>query len=123
MWVYCAGPWKNEITNQKGCWDESSNMSSCYIHPSQQMQHNFCAPLMSTENITMQQSYLQFYPSGSSCSFTSDFTAAAATPPPYPQLTTSSSVATQEEDINRIGRESDIINAPSFIDFLGVGPT
>ncbi|KAL8104680.1 hypothetical protein AgCh_028764 [Apium graveolens] len=120
------GPRKNEITNQKGCWDELSNMSSCYLHPSQQIQHNFCAPLMS-ENITMQQSRLQFYPSGSSCSFTSDFTAAAT---PYPQvssltqqLTTSSSVATQEEDRNGIGRESDIINAPSFIDFLGVGPT
>lgn len=91
------------------------------------MQHNLCAPVMS-EDITMQQSYLQFYPSGSSCSFTSDFTAAAT--PPYPQvssltqqLTTSSSVPTQEEDRTIIGKESDIINAPSFIDFLGVGPT
>ncbi|KAK1379578.1 Transcription factor MYB108 [Heracleum sosnowskyi] len=115
-------------TGQKGCWDETSNTSSCFINPSsQQMQHNLCAPLMS-ENMTMQQSYLQFYPSGSSCSFTSDFAAAAA--PPHPQvssltqqLTTSSSATTQEEDRNRIGRDSDIINAPSFIDFLGVGAT
>ena len=90
------------------------------------MQQNHYAPLMS-ENIAMQQSYLQFYPNGSGCSFTSDF---KAEPPAHPQvssltqqLTTSSSAATQEEDRNRIGKESDIINAPSFIDFLGVGAT
>ncbi|KAL1806322.1 hypothetical protein ACET3Z_029390 [Daucus carota] len=96
------------------------------LYPSHQMQQNHYGPLMS-ENIAMQQSYLQFYPNGSGCSFTSDF---KAEPPAHPQvssltqqLTTSSSAATQEEDRNRIGKESDIINAPSFIDFLGVGAT
>lgn len=101
-----------------------------YIYPSQQLQHKLCVTMMN-ENVTMQQSYLQFYPSGSSCSITSDFTAAAAAAtPPHPQvssltqqLTTSSSAATPEEDRNRIGKESDIVNAPSFIDFLGVGAT
>lgn len=136
MRVRCAGSRNNDITSLKGCWDyeeKRDEPSNCHIYPSQQLQHDLCVPLMS-ENIAMQVSNLQYYTSGSSCSFTSD-SAAAATPPPPPPLThpqvsslthqptASSSAATEEEDRNRLVRESDIINAPSFIDFLGVGAT
>lgn len=99
--------------------DESSNMScSIYLNTlPQQMQkwNDACGPLMistTSHESQYQHQHQQYHPP---CSFSSQYSYSAAVP-------VSISSRIEEEHIHTTGSHSEIsANAPTFIDFLGVG--